>query len=82
MTKQKDTLQDKQKCAIRSADARRASVRMRFKLMFGWPEAKCRNAASSDSPNTINLGNALGKLKPKISPERAQHFLRQRAQED
>jgi hypothetical protein len=43
--------------------------------VFGLPETKCRNAASGDSPNTINLGNALGKLKPKISPERAQHFV-------
>jgi hypothetical protein len=50
-------------------------TRVRFKLMFfGLPETKCRNAASGDSPNTINLGNALGKLKRKISSERARHF--------
>jgi hypothetical protein len=43
--------------------------------VFGLPKSKCRNAASGDSPNTINLGNALGKFKPKISPERAPHFV-------
>jgi hypothetical protein len=49
--------------------------------VFGLPETKCRKAASGDSPNTINLGNALGKFKPKISPEGRNIFC-DNAQED
>jgi hypothetical protein len=45
------------------------------------PETKRRNAASRDSPNTINLGNALGKLKPKLALKGRDIFCDQ-AQED
>jgi hypothetical protein len=49
--------------------------------VFGLPATKCRNAASGERLNTINLGNALGKFKLKISPEGRNIFC-DSAQED